>query len=121
MRLALVYGARAMREAEKRDELLRLRRDLEQALRKLDRLIGTPPGQNQRRLKRRKFDLVCEILREHPKGLTIHALVTQMRKRGYVFVGDPVMGTRTLLYTRSEFKSDHGVFTLSQMARGGQK
>ncbi len=102
-----------MNEQERRDELVRLRQDLLRALRKLDRVLGTPQHQVEARQKR-KFDVIVGILAKRPKGLTIRELVNEMRRAGYVFSGDAVMSTRTLLYSRQEFTSRNGVFTLSE-------
>ncbi len=105
-----------MNAQERRDELVQLRQDLLRALRKLDRVLGTPRDQVEPRQKR-KFDVIISILAKQPEGLTIRELVKEMRKAGYVFSGDAVKSTRTLLYSRNEFSSRNGVFTLSQRAR----
>lgn len=108
-----------MRDVQLRRQLSRLQADLEDALRRVNRLLGFSKARTPRRSRNpNKLDLVRTVLREHPEGLDIQQLVASMRRRGYVFAGDPVKSTRTLLYTRpDEFDSDRGIFTLASRPR----
>jgi hypothetical protein len=95
------------------DELVRIKRDLEKVLRRINGILGvTSAPVGAPKPKVRKLDLAVEVLKAHPEGLRINDIVAQMRSKGYQFTGDPIRATRTLLYGRPEFASENGVFKL---------
>ncbi len=103
-----------MDDAEKQRRLRRLRNELARSLQELDELLGEATKRRRPRQRRSKLELVTNILGRHPRGLDIQTLVEKMEKAGYVFSGDGVATTRTLLYTRPEFVSHKGLFRLAK-------
>ncbi len=103
-----------MDDSEKQRRLRRLRNELSRALQEVDELLGASIKRPRPRQRRSQLALVTEILRRHPGGLDIHTLVKKMEEAGYMFTGDGVAPTRTLLYTRPEFVRHQGLFRLAK-------